>query len=229
MNNILTINGRPKGIINLPASKSVAHRALICASLAKGKSKLKNLHLPGEDIMATVSCLQGLGIPIKWEKECLHIKGQSPSPKEGALLDAGESGSTLRFMIPVALLSSKAVEFTGRGRLWQRPQEVYLNELKAHGAKIDFNSASGFLRVKGPLEPGLYTLPGNISSQFISGLLMVLPLLKESSKIILSTSLESKPYVDLTLSVMESFGVKVGNKDYKEFIIPGGRATYLNI
>lgn len=224
MKKTLTVSGRPKGVIQLPASKSLAHRSLICAALASGESLIKGLNLPGWDIAATLACLKSLGIDWQWEGDSLRIQGGSLSPEENAVLDVGESGSTLRFMLPLALISGKRIAFKGEGRIWERPLTEYLEALTARGAEIDFQPQAGHLVVQGGLKPGEYRLPGHISSQFVSGLLMVLPLLPGESRILLTSPLESRPYVDLTLQVMAAFGVEIEHDDYAVFRIPGGQS-----
>lgn len=206
----ITITPHPlKGVITPPPSKSQAHRALIAATLADGSSVLENL-AESKDILATRACLAAL-------------KGGKPvSTADGLpLLDCGESGSTLRFLIPVALVLRGGGHFSGRGRLMERPQTPYFAIFQEKG--ISYECTAGVLTVRGVLTPGTYTLPGDVSSQFITGLLYALPLLSGVSEMILTTPLESRGYVDMTLDVLERFGVTVEVPDERTFRIPGGQ------
>lgn len=180
-----------KGAITPPPSKSYSHRALIAAALAGGDSVLTNL-ADSKDITATRRCLDALATP----------GAQLP------LLDCGESGSTLRFLIPVALALRGGARFTGQGRLMERPQKPYFDIFAEKG--VFYHQENGVLTVEGTLTAGEYTLPGDVSSQFVTGLLYALPLLPSGvSHIILSSPLESRAYVDMTVEVMARFGVQV--------------------
>ncbi len=178
-----------KGAITPPPSKSYAHRALIAAALAGGTSRLTNL-AHSQDIMATRRCLEALA-----------------SPEELPVLDCGESGSTLRFLIPIVLALRGGGRFTGQGRLMERPQKPYFDLFDQKG--IFYAQKDGILTVKGRLTPGEYRLPGDVSSQFVTGLLFALPRLDADSRIVLTTPLESRDYVEMTLAVMNHFGVSV--------------------
>ena len=191
-----------KGTITPPPSKSYAHRALIAAALAGGESNLTNL-ADSKDIIATRRCLEALA-----------------SPEEFPLLDCGESGSTLRFLIPVALALRGGARFTGQGRLMERPQKPYFDIFDEKG--IFYEQADGILTVKGTLTPGEYSLPGDVSSQFVTGLLYALPLLKGDSRILLTTALESRDYVEMTVAVMKHFGVSV-TETADGWLVPGGQ------
>lgn len=189
-----------KGNVIPPPSKSIAHRALIAAVLAAkgpgGMNAVKGITADtSQDIGATMGCLATLF---------------SASPAR-VRLNCRESGTTLRFMIPLAAALGKEVEFTGAGRLAQRPLTEYSAILAPKGVELDFSRALGSLplTIRGRLRGGSFSVPGHISSQYISGLLLSLPLLEEDSSIVLSSPLQSAPYVDLTLSVLEQFGVKV--------------------
>ena len=178
-----------RGTITPPPSKSYAHRALIAAALAGGDSRLTNL-ADSQDIMATRRCLAALA-----------------SPEELPLLDCGESGSTLRFLIPVSLALRGEARFTGQGRLLERPQKPYFDLFDQKG--ISYEQKDGILTIQGALTPGEYCLPGNVSSQFVTGLLYALPLLNGDSHIALTAPLESRDYVEMTIAVMKHFGVSV--------------------
>ena len=220
----ITITPRPlKGSITPPPSKSQSHRVLIAAALAEGVSMLRNVAL-SQDIEATIRCLEALGASFRWEGETLAVTGlagQAAPQGELPLLDCGESGSTLRFLIPIALALRGGGRFTGRGRLMERPQGPYFDLFREKG--ISFEQKDGVLTVSGRLEPGTFSLPGNVSSQFITGLLYALPLLSGESEILLTTPLESRGYVDMTLDALERFGVRVEREDCGRFSIPGGQ------
>lgn len=193
------------GAITPPPSKSYAHRALIAAALAGGDSELTGL-ADSKDIIATRRCLDAL----------------AASPEELPLLDCGESGSTLRFLIPVALALRGGARFTGQGRLMERPQKPYFDLFDEMG--ISYALQDGVLTVKGTLAPGDYSLPGDVSSQFVTGLLYALPLLTGgSSRIILTTPLESRDYVEMTVAVMKHFGVRVEETN-DGWLIPVGQS-----
>ena len=196
------------GAVTPPASKSMAHRAVLAMALAGGAGTLTNLS-DSQDIQATKRCVEAL---------------RSPRP-DGKLpfLDCGESGSTLRFLIPIALAVSGGGVFTGHGRLMERPQQPYFDIFKEKG--IFYEQKDGVLTVRGTLTPGVYRLPGNVSSQFVTGLLYALPLLPGNSSIEITTPLESSGYVDMTLDMLEKFGISVENQTYEVFHIPGNQ-TY---
>ena len=157
-----------KGTITPPSSKSQAHRLIIAAALGAGESHIGHI-THSQDIDATLRCMAALKEP----------------GEDLPLLDCGESGSTLRFLIPVALALRGGGRFTGRGRLMERPQEPYFALFRERG--ISYRQAEGMLTVEGRLEPGDYVLPGDVSSQFITGLLYALPLLPGDSRILLTT------------------------------------------
>ena len=192
------------GFASAPPSKSVLHRMLICAALSKGKSVIKNAYY-SEDILATLDCLETMGAKIEKHETSVTITGFSPFDiPENAVLPCRESGSTLRFLIPLALLSGKRVVFTGSEKLLTRPLSVYEAICKEQG--IDFKKEKTRLSVCGKLKKGDFSVPGNISSQFVTGLLFALPFLG-GAKIKLTTAPESRSYIDITLSVMKKFGV----------------------
>lgn len=216
--------GLLSGSITPPPSKSQAHRALIAAALAEGVSMLKNVAL-SQDIQATIRCLEALGASFRWEGDTLAVTGlagKTAPQGELPLLDCGESGSTLRFLIPIALAVLGGGRFTGHGRLMERPQGPYFDLFRKKG--IFYEQKDGVLTVRGRLEAGIFSLPGNVSSQFITGLLYALPLLSGESEILLTTPLESRGYVDMTLDVLEKFGVRVENRDYASFLVPGNQS-----
>jgi len=214
--------GTLKGSINIPSSKSLCHRAIIAAGLAKGQSHLENI-LISKDIEATIDGMVSLGAKIINEGDKLFIEGSGVIDLRKSEINCNESGSTLRFLIPIALLQEREITFTGKKKLKERPLGPYINIFE--NKNISFDNKDGLpLTIKGPLEAGEYTLRGDVSSQFISGLLFALPLLKKDSKIVITTELESKGYVDLTLDVLEKYSVNIQNNNYTEYIIPGNQS-----
>ncbi|MBE7022237.1 MAG: 3-phosphoshikimate 1-carboxyvinyltransferase [Ruminococcaceae bacterium] len=208
------------GSVTVPPSKSQAHRAVIAACLSAGRSEIKNLAF-SQDITATVRAMETFGAVIGTEGCTLSVCGANPLPTENALIDCGESGSTLRFLIPLAWVSGIPVRFTGRGRLLSRPLTPYFDICHKEG--IHYRQTESEIYFCGKLKGGIYSLPGNISSQFITGLLFALPLLENDSTIELTTPLESAGYIDMTLDVLKQYGIRVQNEDYKRFHIPGGQ------
>ena len=215
---------RLAGSIAPPPSKSQAHRLLLAAALAEGKSILSNVAL-SQDISATLSCLEQLGARANSAGPGrLEINGLGGAmSRTGSLpsFDCGESGSTLRFLIPVALAVGGGGVFTGHGRLMERPQGPYFTLFREKG--IACTQENGVLRVEGRLLPGVYCLPGDVSSQFITGLLYALPLLEGDSEIRLTTPLESRGYVDMTLAALARFGVKAKFDGERVFRVPGNQ------
>ncbi len=200
---LTVIPGKLRGHVTPPASKSQAHRAVLALALSGGEGRLSNLSL-SEDILATRDCVEALG-----------------SGTGIPLLPCRESGSTLRFLIPVALALRGGGRFTGRGRLLERPQSAYEELCRERG--ISWTRTEDAIEVRGTLDPGIFRLRGDISSQFVTGLLFALPLLKGDSEIVMTTPLESRGYVDMTLDVMEKFGVRAENLDYRRFLVPGNQ------
>jgi len=192
----------------LPAipSKSDAHRALICAALADAPTRLVMPDWPANDIQATIRCLNALGAKIARTDGALVVQPIQPSPK-CAELNCGESGSTLRFLLPVAAALGRETRFTGEGRLPDRPIGPLLDCLRAGGITIEGNLLP--LHLSGQLQSGEYRLPGDVSSQFISGFLLALPLLPEGGEIRLSGPLQSAPYVEMTLQTFARFSIQV--------------------
>ena len=198
---------RLTGEIELPPSKSVAHRMILCAALARGKSRIGPLE-PSRDIQATLDAVCALGVEVRWERRTVSLDSTGLFSRTERTIHCGESGSTLRFLLPIAALSGDAFTFTGEGRLPQRPIGVYADCLP--GAGVALNSLGGLpLTIHGRLRGGKFVVPGDVSSQFVTGLLLALPNAAEKSKIILSSPLQSRSYVDLTLSVLKKFGVRI--------------------
>lgn len=206
------LSGSIEGI----ASKSVAHRALICACLAKEPSKIK-INTTSQDIEATVSCLRGMGAYIEQSGNVYSVEPITEIPAL-AKIDCGESGSTLRFLLPVICALGMNAEISGRGRLPERPLSPLKEELIRAGASI---SDEFPLRVSGRITCGEYSIKGNVSSQFVTGLLMALAAAECESRINLIPPVESRPYIDITLSVLRSFGAEI-KEDNNTFYIKGG-------
>ena len=192
------------GEIRIPPSKSFSHRALICAALSKGESQITDL-LGCEDIDATCEALTALGAEIRTEDGVTYVKGIRNPPKY-AEINCRESGSTLRFLIPVAAALGVEAVFTGCGKLPTRPITPYIEEFKKHG--VEFISAEMPYHIKGKLTSGVFSMPGDVSSQFITGLLFALPLIEGSSTIVMTSPLQSKPYADITIQCMKDHGVE---------------------
>lgn len=214
-----------KGTVTVPPSKSIAHRAILSAALSGGRCRIRNVAM-SKDIQATLDCVKALGYEAEYDAKHGVLQCCGHSAKELAEelhLFCGESGSTLRFLMPLALLSGRRIVLHGNGRLMQRPQKPYLDLFAKKGIVCVQNADS--IMMQGELKAGLFELAGNVSSQFITGLLFALPLLPQESEIRLTTLLESKGYVDLTLSVLRDFGIVVKNEHYRRFVIPGGQ-TY---
>ncbi|MGO1468462.1 MAG: 3-phosphoshikimate 1-carboxyvinyltransferase [Tissierella sp.] len=210
-----------KGSLKIPSSKSLCHRAVISASLSKETSNLENIMF-SDDIIATTEAMRRLGSKIeKVGEDGLKVKGSFPMSLNGEAIDCKESGSTLRFLIPISILSDTNVTFTGQGKLVSRPLDSYYKIFDKQGIKYKTNNKKLPLQIEGQLKSGEFEIKGDISSQFISGLLFSLPLLDGDSKINIIGELESKGYVDLTIDVLEEFGIEIVNKNYKEFIIKG--------
>lgn len=204
---------RPGGIIQATPSKSYTHRWMIAAALSGTGMSLHGLE-PSEDTSMTLACLQALGAQVRDG----HI---SPvQPRQTALMRCGESGTTLRLMLPIAAALGVQARFLGEGRLPLRPIGPLLEAMQAHG--VHFDSAMLPLTISGRLQAGQYTLPGDISSQLISGLMLALPLLDSGSVIHLSTPLVSSGYVRMTMNVLECCGIFVGERD-DGFLLPGSQ------
>lgn len=201
------------GDITAPASKSDAHRCLILAALSDTRTQL-TISESSNDIDTTIDCLRALGAQIEWSNTQVTI---TPGPfAEGAMLHAGESGSTLRFLLPVAAAVCETSRFDGSARLPERPINALLDCMADRGTAASADKIP--LTLAGKLTPGTYTLPGHISSQYISGLLMALPMLPGDSEIHLSSPLESSGYVDMTLDTMRRFSVTAERTAYGFFV-----------
>ena len=211
----------PSGVLAAPPSKSMAHRAVLCAALADGESRLTGL-AHSQDIDATLGAAAALGAQVEAGESWARIAGAAPLQAPAAPVDCCESGSTLRFLIPLAALTGRPVAFTGRGRLMQRPQSVYQELFASQGLR--FEQEGDTLTVAGPLRPGCFSLAGDVSSQFISGLLFALPLLDGDSRLCLKPPVESRSYIEMTRAAQSRFGVASAWLDEYTLAVPGGQA-----
>lgn len=219
----------PFGTVQAPPSKSDVHRAVICAALSGGKCTISPVAL-SEDIKATISCVEALGAKTEMNGDVLTVDGGKMFENKEAVLNCSESGSTLRFLIPVAAAGGVRATFNGRGRLPERPIGIYTEALPKKG--VEFSQSSGLpLTVSGKLRGGVFKIPGDVSSQFISGLLFALPLLKQDSDIVLTSPIQSAGYVNMTIRTMERFGIEVDPTDTgwhvrgQQHYIPSGYKT----
>ena len=201
----------PSGTITAPPSKSDVHRAIICAALSGGVCTITPVAL-SNDIKATIGCVEALGAKTSIDKDILTVNGTDIFKNKSATLDCIESGSTLRFLIPVAAAGGIDAEFTGSGSLVTRPIGLYNDILPDKGVTLDSNNGLP-LKIGGKLKAGVFKVPGNISSQFISGLLFALPLLRGDSDIILTSPIQSAGYINMTIRTMEKFGIEVDVTD----------------
>ena len=209
----MNVTIRPKllgGEVTVPPSKSVAHRLVIAAALSKGTSTVTNLSF-SKDITATINAMKALGADISVSGSTAVIKGIEKAP-EKAVIDCCESGSTLRFLIPVACALGAEATFLGQGKLPQRPITPYLDELPKHGVQFDYNGTMPFT-VKGKLTSGEYRIGGDISSQFVTGLIFALAAIGGKNELVLTSPLQSKPYVDITADCLAKCGVSVEKTD----------------
>lgn len=224
MNKIRIKPTKLKGRITPPPSKSLSHRAIICASLCQdnGVSEINNVIL-SDDIKATIAGMRELGAEIEIIENinktyCLGIKGSRGNIKN-AEIDCNESGSTLRFLIPLALMLADKSRFLGRGKLVERPLDIFYDIFDEKNIKYENKAGKLPLTLRGKLKGGNYKLSGKVSSQFLSGLLFALPLIQEESLIRISDSLESVSYVDLTLQILDKFNINIVNKDNRDYKI----------
>ncbi len=209
---------RLAGSVNIPASKSCAHRALICAALADGVSHINGVTF-SKDIEATINAMTALGASFEADGDSITVRGVTDIPSY-ADIDCNESGSTLRFVMPIASVLGTDSVFHGRGRLPERPIDIYKRELGRNGVR--FVTESMPYELTGRLKGGRFEVEGNVSSQFITGLLFALPLCEEDSEIVLTSHLESRPYVDITLDILKRFGIEITETD-SGFTVRGGQ------
>ncbi len=223
--------GKLEGTVLAPPSKSYAHRLLIAGSLCKKGASIANVGR-SEDVAVTLKAIESLGGVVEYMNGNAFVSGLRPDMGGEAQVFCGESGSTLRFLMPLSQVLKSSTEFEGNGRLPKRPVADLLKCLEEHGVS-HYNDHIPFA-LKGKLEPGEYVIPGSISSQYITGLLFALPLLKEESTIRITGKMVSRDYIDMTLKVLRDFGIEVeetedgyripGKQEYQAYspiIVPG--------
>lgn len=211
----------PNGTVNVTPSKSDVHRAIICAAMANGVSRISPVAL-SNDIKATIGCIKALGADAVLENNVLTVDGTNMYKNKTALLDCGESGSTLRFFIPIAAVGNINATFVGKGKLPQRPIGIFTEALPKAGTVCKTEGGLP-LEIKGQLKSGIFEIPGNVSSQFITGLLLALPILEGDSEIVLTSPLESVGYIAMTIRTMKQFGVNIQATE-KGWHIKGGQS-----
>ena len=212
------------GTVSIPASKSMTHRMLICAALAEGTSVIEHVSF-SKDITATMEALSALGADFETNGSTVTVTGiNQVATTQTAEMNCCESGSTLRFLIPVAAALGVHATFHGQGRLPQRPITAYVRELSKNGITFDYQNTMPFT-IHGQLQSGTYYLEGDVSSQYITGLLFALPLLKGDSEIVMLSPLQSKPYVDMTIACMQQFGFVVTETE-QGYFVPGGQHAH---
>ena len=222
--NVTIKKGSANGIVSAPPSKSMAHRLLIGAGLSSGVSHIHNVDF-NEDILATIDCLRCLGAECTVQGDTVIVRGIDPRTAVPAgILNCRESGSTLRFFIPLTLLCGKPVTLTGTEKLLSRPLNVYHELCDEFG--LFFRQDVKCVQVCGRLPGGQYSVPGDISSQFITGLLFALPLVETNNMIKIAPPVESRGYIDLTLQALHTFGIKADWVDEYTLAIPGNQ-TYV--
>lgn len=213
---------KAKGKMTAPPSKSMAHRYLICAALANGKSVIHNIDL-SEDIKATLSCIEQMGVKSEIAGSTITVYGNASlncPASENRIFNCNESGSTLRFFIPLAMLSGSKSFFIGSDVLMTRPLSVYEDICRKQNILLEHKNG---IAIEGKLKADDFVIPGNISSQFITGLLFALPLLDKDSTITLTESVESRPYINMTLQVQKEFGIKAEWRGENKLYIPGNQ------
>ncbi len=218
---VTVMRGSAQGSVTAPPSKSMAHRLLICAAMSEGESIIHGVS-QCEDVSATLDCLLALGVRYTRQGDTVFVQGKdlrTVLPEKD--LYCRESGSTLRFFLPLALLSGKNVMMRGSSYLMQRPMSVYETLCREKGMTYLQDGES--VVVRGPLRAGDYSVVGNISSQFISGLLFALPVVEGDSTIHITPPVESRPYINLTVDALKEFGVEIVWKNDHTLFIRGGQ------
>ena len=237
-----------EGSIKIPPSKSIAHRAIICASLADGKSVLDNIAY-SDDINASINAMKALGARFEKDGNKLIVYGNSPSSNTDKVInessekavdknsdkfinqcnkkieiDCYESGSTIRFLLPILTLFEGEYSISTKGRLLDRPMTPYYEIFDREGVEYSRHGKVLEIAVKKSFKAGTFNMRADISSQFISGMLFMLPLLNHDSEIIISGNMESKGYIDLTIDCLKKFGVEIENNNYRSFYIKGNQS-----
>lgn len=220
------IPSKLSGTVQIPSSKSVNHRAIISASLATGTSKVENVYI-SDDINATINAMRAIGAMITEEDDMLVIEGVDINTQAFEIpitIDCAESGSTLRFIIPILAAMKGHYTLTGRGLLLSRPMEPFKGMLDQCGVSHEFTKSHIIIDTRdNQLTSGTYHFPGDISSQFITGLLFTLPKLEGNSTINIDSPLESTGYIDLTIDTLKDFGVTIDRPSYEEYLIQGNQ------
>lgn len=211
--------GKLKGTVIAPPSKSMAHRLLICMALADGRSRIHGID-DSEDILATVDCLNALGMKANKQNGVLTVSNGITRDGEEAVLPCRESGSTMRFLLPLAAVLRDRVTVTGSRRLIERGISVYEDVFRTKGIRVTITENE--IRTEGRLNAGVYTLPGNISSQFVSGLLIALSVCEKESRLTVLPPVESRPYIDMTAAVLNQYGADIHREDDHTYLIRGG-------
>lgn len=228
MKKIKIFPSKLQGTVQAPSSKSMGHREIICAGLANGTSIIDNISM-SKDIEATMRCLRAINVTVDEipgmieGRKALQISGSGHPMAAADSVDCGESGSTLRFFLPLGANLNCPLTFIGHGKLISRPLQAYYDIFDEQFVQY-FNAAGNLpVTVNGKLHPGTFKLPGDVSSQFVSGLLFVLPLLNGDSVIEITSPLESSAYVDMTISCLAKFGVHVENEsgNHRRYLVPG--------
>ncbi len=213
--------GIARGTVCAPPSKSMAHRLLICAGLSDGECVVHGIS-DSEDMLATMDCLRALGVKCEKDGETVRVAGinirRAAAPKQ---LNCRESGSTLRFFIPIALMTGMETVLAGSRRLMERPLSVYEELFLQRG--IGFRKTEREIKICGNLQSGDFELDGNVSSQFVTGLLFALPLLDGDSRIVLRPPVESRSYIDMTLSALKLFGIEAEWQEENVLYIKGNQ------
>jgi len=215
--------GKLAGRIKAPPSKSYTHRVIILAGLSKGAVRIRD-PLLSADPLATVEAVRAAGARIEESQNALRVLGNAGHVEAPELVDVKNSGTTIRIMSSVFSLCDKRVTLTGDASIQERPMEPLLEALEGVGVKTTSKDGKPPISVKGPMRGGTIRIRGDVSSQYISGLLIACPLRGEDTTIEITTELKSKPYLDLTLDVIADFGAKIENEDYERFLIRGGQS-----
>lgn len=213
--------GIARGTVEAPPSKSMAHRMLICAGLSKGSCVVHGIS-ESQDVLATIDCLEAMGAKCTRERDSITVEGvdiKNAVPQKN--LYCNESGSTLRFFVPLCLISGREAVLSGSKRLLERPLGIYKSLCDER--KLLFIQEAERVIVQGPLSAGCFKLAGNVSSQFISGLLFALPLLDGDSKLTITPPIESRSYIDMTIQALSLFGVEAEWTDENTIFIKGNQ------
>ncbi|MDY4920939.1 MAG: 3-phosphoshikimate 1-carboxyvinyltransferase [Phascolarctobacterium sp.] len=216
------------GVVTSPSSKSMGHREIICAGLAAGTSIIDNISM-SKDIEATMRCLRAINVAVDEipsmipGRKALQISGTGHPMAAADSVDCGESGSTLRFFLPLGANLNCPLTFVGHGKLVSRPLQAYYDIFDEQFVQYFNNNGELPVTVNGKLSPGIYKLPGDVSSQFVSGLLFVLPLLSGDSVIEITSPLESSAYVDMTINCLKKFGIEIVNENnaHRRYLVKG--------